>query len=60
MPLIKIRGVKAYVSKGHVYAYHRKSGTRLSSPYGSPDIFAELKDIEDKHKSEPKDASDNN
>jgi hypothetical protein len=31
MPLIKIRGVKAYVSKGHVYAYHRKSGTRLSS-----------------------------
>jgi hypothetical protein len=54
MPLIKIRGVKAYVSKGHVYAYHRKSGTRLSSPYGSPEFVAELKDIEDEHKAEPK------
>jgi integrase len=56
MPLIKIRGVKAYVSKGQVYAYHRSTGTRLKSLYGSPEFFAELKTIEDKHKAKPKEA----
>jgi integrase len=56
MPLIKIRGVKAYVSKGQVYAYHRATGVRLKSLFGSPEFFAELKAIEDKHKATPKEA----
>ncbi len=56
MPLIKVRGVKAYVSKGQVYAYHRTTGTRFKSLYGSPEFFAELKAIDDKHKAKPKEA----
>jgi len=56
MPLIKVRGVKAYVSKGQVYAYHRATSTRLKSLYGSHDFFVELKAIEDKHKATPKEA----
>jgi integrase len=56
MPLIKIRGVKAYVSKGQVYAYHRATGTRLKSLYGSPEFFAELAHIEDERKAIPKEA----
>jgi integrase len=54
MPLVKIRGVKAYVSKGRCYAYHRATGTPLKAPYGSPDFFAELKAIEDKRNAKPK------
>lgn len=54
MPHVKIRGVKAYVSKGQAYAYHRATGTRLKSLYGSPAFFAELKAIEDKQKATPK------
>jgi integrase len=56
MPHVKIRGVKAYVSKGRTYAYHRASGTPLKSLYGSSEFFAELKAIEDKHKAQPKEA----
>lgn len=56
MPLIKVRGVKAYVSKGQVYAYHRATSTCLKSLYGSHDFFAELKAIEDKHEAAPKEA----
>lgn len=56
MPLVKIRGVKAYVSKGQTYAYHRATGTRLKALYGSAEFFAELKAIEDKHSAKPKEA----
>src|SRR5262249_40110696 len=54
MALAKIRGVKAYVSEGQVYAYHRATGTRLKSRYGSLEFLAELKHIQDKHKAKPK------
>jgi integrase len=56
MPLVKVRGVKAYVSKGQVYAYHRKTGTPLKSLYGSPEFFDELKRIDDAYKAKPKEA----
>jgi integrase len=56
MANVKIRGVKAYVRNGKTYAYHRKTGTRLKSLYGSPEFFAELKSIEDKHQAQPKEA----
>ena len=53
MPLIKIKGVKAYSSKGKVYAYHRASGTQIKATYGSPEFFAELKALNDKHTTQP-------
>jgi integrase len=46
MAKIKIKGVKAYVSKGKVYAYHRKTGTLLRSVFGTAEFFAELAAIE--------------
>jgi integrase len=49
MPLIKLPGVKAYVSKGKVYAYHRAAGQRLTKPYGSPEFFIELAAIRARH-----------
>jgi integrase len=50
MAAIKIKGVKAYVSNGQVYAYHRKSGIRLLELYGSPAFFAELGGAEKKYR----------
>jgi hypothetical protein len=41
MALIKIKGVKAYVSNGKTYAYHRKTGTPLLKPFGSTEFLAE-------------------
>jgi integrase len=52
MAQIKIRGVKAYTSKGKVYAYHRASGTRINARYASLEFFAELAAIEEKHKAD--------
>src|SRR5271165_2071162 len=46
MALIKIKGVKAYVSNGKTYAYHRKTGTPLLKPFGSTEFLAELAVIE--------------
>lgn len=46
MAKIKIKGVKAYVSKGKTFAYHRKTGTRLLNPFGTAAFFAELAAIE--------------
>jgi integrase len=46
MAKIKIKGVKAYVSKGKTFAYHRKTGTRLLKPFGTAEFFAELAAIE--------------
>jgi hypothetical protein len=49
MPLIKLTGVKAYRSKGKVYAYYRATGQRLTEPYGSPEFFRELAAIRARH-----------
>jgi integrase len=46
MALIKIKGVKAYVSNGKTYAYHRKTGTPLLKPFGSTEFLAELATLE--------------
>jgi integrase len=46
MALMKIKGVKAYVSNGKTYVYHRKTGTRLLKPFGSVEFLAELAAIE--------------
>src|SRR5690348_3045940 len=46
MARIKIKGVKAYVSNGKPYAYHRKTGTPLLKPFGTAEFFAELAAIE--------------
>src|SRR5215469_4938438 len=42
MARLPIRGIKVYRSKDKLYAYHRATGTRLRSPVGTPEFFAEL------------------
>jgi integrase len=49
MALVKIKGVKSYVSNGKAYAYHRKTGKRLLSVYGSAEFLAELAEIDRKY-----------
>jgi hypothetical protein len=56
MPLIKVRGVKAYVSKGKSTPTIGRQGRRLNPFTARPEFFAELKAIEDKHKDRPKEA----
>lgn len=48
-PIRRINGVKAYVSRGKTYAYHRRTGKRLKSPYGSAEFFVELAALEKLH-----------
>jgi integrase len=43
---LKIPGVKAYLSKGKSYAYHRKTGHRFKSLYGTAAFFEELRWVE--------------
>jgi hypothetical protein len=50
MAIMQIKGVKAYVSNGKTYAYHRKSGKPLQSTYGSAEFLAELAEIERAYK----------
>jgi len=51
MTVVRIKGVKRYRAKGRWYAYHRKTGTRLNSEFGTGEFFAELAAIERKSKS---------
>jgi integrase len=51
MAIMRIRGVKAYVSNGKTYAYHRRSGKPLRSAYGSAEFLAELAEIERAYRS---------
>lgn len=46
MTKVRIKGIKVYRSKGKLYAYHRATGTRLQSPVGTTEFFAELASIE--------------
>lgn len=46
MTIVRVRGLKRYRSKGKWYAYHRKSGRRLSAEFGTPEFFVELNSIE--------------
>jgi integrase len=43
---IKLKGINKVRSKGHVYYYHRASGTRLLSPYGTANFLAEVEAAE--------------
>jgi integrase len=49
---LKIPGVKAYLSKGRLYAYHRKTGHRFKAMYGTAAFFEELRKIEATAKAE--------
>lgn len=42
MVLMRVKGVKRVVSRGHVYYYHRASGRRLKMPFGSAAFAAEV------------------
>ena len=50
MTVVRIKGVKRYRAKGHWYAYHRETGMRLKSIFGTGEFFAELAAIERKLK----------
>jgi integrase len=56
MAQVNIRGVKAYVSNGKTYAYHRKTGTPLKKPYGSAEFLAELAAVDAKYQDKPEPA----
>jgi integrase len=43
---LRIPGVKAYLAKGKLYAYHRKTGHRFKSLYGTAAFFEELRAVE--------------
>jgi integrase len=58
MATMQIKGVKAYVSNGKTYAYHRKTGKPLQSAYGSADFLAELAEIERAYKTGKKSETD--
>ncbi|WP_338692483.1 tyrosine-type recombinase/integrase [Bradyrhizobium sp. 26S5] len=50
MTVIRVKGLKRYVSKGRIYCYHRATGTRLKYEFGTPEFITELASIERKHK----------
>jgi integrase len=50
---IKVRGVKAYYSRGTLYFYHRKSGARIRAEFGTAAFLAEIERLD---KSLPPDA----
>lgn len=50
MSKIKLRGLKIYYSKGTRYVYHRATGIRLTSLFGSPEFIAEVASINARHK----------
>ena len=52
MTVVRVKGLKRYRVKGQWYAYHRKTGIRLKSEFGTGDFFAELAEIERRLKSE--------
>jgi len=52
MTVVRVKGLKRYRAKGRWYAYHRKSGIRLKTEFGTGAFFAELAEIERKLKSE--------
>ena len=50
---LRIPGVKAYVSKDRLYAYHRKTGHRFKATYGSAAFWQELHEVEARAKTQP-------
>jgi integrase len=48
MSVVRVKGLKRYRAKGRWYAYHRKTGIRLKSEFGTAAFFTELAKIEKK------------
>jgi integrase len=46
MTAVRVKGVKRYRSKGRWYYYHRATGSRLRSEFGTGEFFAELAALE--------------
>jgi hypothetical protein len=42
MTIVRVKEIKRYYAKGQWYAYHRKTGMRLKSDFGTGEFFAEL------------------
>jgi integrase len=53
----KYDGVKIFEQKGKIYAYHRKTGTKLKSPIGTPAFQAELDLLNGKPTNKPIDGT---
>lgn len=51
MPITRVRGIKSYRVRGRWFIYHRKTGIRIRSEFGTGEFFAELAAIERKLKS---------
>ncbi len=50
---IKVRGIKLYRSRGKLYAYHRRSRTRIRQPIGSAAFLAEVERLNSGARPEP-------
>jgi integrase len=50
---LRIPGVNAYLTKGTLYAYHRKTGQRFKSQYGTTAFFDELRELEARAAAQP-------
>ncbi len=55
--VIRVKGVKKVLSKGHVYYYHRKTGERIKAPYGTLAFADEVRRFDERAK--PKAQGDN-
>lgn len=49
MTVVRVKGLKRYFEpkSGKWYAYHRKTGKRLKSEFGTPEFFVELASLND-------------
>jgi hypothetical protein len=52
MTVVRVKGVKRYLSKGRWYYYHRGTGARLKADFGTGVFFAELAALERRVKRE--------
>ena len=43
--IVRVKGVKRVRAKGRTYYYDRRSGRRITAPYGAPEFFLELEQI---------------
>ena len=51
---IKVRGVKLYRSRGKLYAYHRRTGTRIRAAFGTAAFLAEVERLDGQQPLAPK------